>query len=77
MHINNENKETWIVGGASKELLDNTILNAEGEYSIKFTKPENRFCFKSKLQQQKNSYLFANTVKRCQFKAKHSKLIHI
>ena len=53
MQINNENKEIWIVGSASKELLDNTILNAEGEYSIKFTKPENRFCFKSTLQQKK------------------------
>lgn len=57
MQINNENKEIWIVGSASKELLDNTILNAEGEYSIKFTKPENRFCFKSTLQQKKQLFI--------------------
>ena len=76
VHIDNENKEISIVGSVSTQVLGDTTLNAEGEYSTNFTKQENRFCL-SLHYNEKNSYSFVNIVKIYQFKAKYYKLIHL
>ena len=43
VHINNEGKETLILGEGSTQGLHDTTLRAEAIYPINFTQPNKRF----------------------------------
>ena len=55
------------------QLLDDTILTAEGDYSVNFSELEKTFCL-SLYYNGSSSYLFDNGVKMYHFKAKSSDL---
>ena len=72
VHINNEGKDMLIHGrGPTEELNHN--LAAEIRYSINFTRPGIKFCFSLHFNDG-NSFLFVNTTKIYQFKAKDSEM---
>ena len=66
-------KDILILGKGLTQKPHNTNLTAETEYSINFTKQENKFCL-SLHYNESNSYLFVNAAKICQFKAKDSEI---
>ena len=43
VHANNKNKDILILGKGQTKRLDNTILTAEAEYSIKFSRSQMKF----------------------------------
>ena len=71
VHINNEGKETLILGEGSTQGLHDTTLRAEAIYPINFTQPNKRFVL-SLQYNGSNSFLFGNAAKIYQFKAKDS-----
>ena len=62
-----------IVGKGPAQGLDDTILTAETQYSINFTRPGIKFCL-SLHYNGSNSFLFVNATKICQFKAKYCEI---
>ena len=66
-------KDILILGKGLTQKPHNTNLTAEAEYSINFTKQENKFCL-SLHYNESNSYLFVNAAKIYQFKAKDSEI---
>ena len=62
-----------IVGKGPTQGLDDTILTAETQYSINFTRPGIKFCL-SLHYNGSNSFLFVNATKICQFKAKYCEI---
>ena len=63
MHDDNRKKNILIHGKGPMQGLCDTILTAEVEYSINFSKQQNNFCL-SLLYNASNSFLFANGVKK-------------
>ena len=43
VHIDNKNKDIWILGEGPTQRLDDTILTAEAIYPINFTQTNTRF----------------------------------
>ena len=69
VHIDNKKKHILILGKVSTQVLDQTTLTVEGQYSINFSISNRTFC--SRLHYNGcNSFLFVNTTKIYQFKAK-------
>ena len=73
VHIDNKNKDIFILGEGLTQGLDGTTLTAEAIYPINFTKPNKRFVLNLHYNGS-NSFLFVNTTKICQFKAKDSEI---
>ena len=69
VHANNKNKDILILSKGQTQGLDNTVLTAEVQYSINFSKSEIKFCLN-----RSNSFLFVNSTKIHQFKEKDSEI---
>ena len=70
-HINNKGKYILILGKVSTQGLDDSTLSAEAQFSFNFSRSNRKFCL-SLHYNGSNSFLFANTTKIYQFKAKDS-----
>ena len=68
-------KDISILGEGPTQGLDDTTLTAEAKYSINFTQSGKRFVL-SLHYNENNSFLFVNTTKVYQFKAKNSEIKH-
>ena len=74
MHIENKNTDILILVEGPTQELDNTALIVEAKYTINFfTEPRKRFVL-SLHYNGRNSFLFVNATKICQFKAKYSEI---
>ena len=71
--IDNETKDILILGEGPTQKLDDTTLTAEAKYPINFTQLGKRF-ISSLHYNASNSFLFVNTIKIYQFKAKDPEL---
>ena len=68
VYIDNKNKDIVILGEGPTQGLHDTALAAEAKYSINFAQPRKRFALS--LHNESKSFLFVNTTKIYQFKAK-------
>ena len=75
VHVDNKGKDILILGEGPTQELDDTTLTAEAKYSINFTQSGKRFVL-SLHYNENNSFLFVNTTKVYQFKAKNSEIKH-
>ena len=73
LHIDNKNKDIWILVGGSTQGLDDITLMAEAKYFVNFTQPRKRFVL-SLHYNGSNSFLFVNATKIYQFKEKDSEI---
>ena len=73
VHVDNQRKVILILGIGPTQGLDDTKLTAEAKYPINFTKSNKRFVL-SLHYNRSNSFLFVNTTKIYQFKAKDSEI---
>ena len=73
VHINNKEKDTLIIGKGSTKGLHDTTLAAEAQCSINFSRSNRKFCLSLNCYGS-NSFLFVNTTKIYQFKAKDSEI---
>ena len=73
LHIDNKNKDIWVLGEGHTQWLHNTTLTADAIYPIDFTLPNKRFVL-SLHYNGSNSFLFVNATKMYQFKAKDSEI---
>ena len=73
MQIDNKGKDIIILGEGPTQGLDDTTLKAEAKYTINFTQSRKRFVL-SLHYNVSNIFLFVNTTKICQFKAKESEI---
>ena len=73
VHINNKGKDILILSRGTTQGLDDTTLTAEAIYPINFTQPNKRFVL-SLHYNGSNSFLFVNTAKIYQLKAKISEV---
>ena len=71
VHIHNEGKDILILGEGPTQGLDDTTLTVEAKYPINFIQSRKRFVL-SLHYNGSNSFLFVNTIKINQFKAKDS-----
>ena len=77
--IDNKGKGILILGIGPTEELDNTMLAAEAQYSINFSRSNRKFFIKRTLQKSlhyngSNSFLIVNSTKIYQFLAKDSEM---
>ena len=72
VHIDNKGKDTLILGNGLTQGLDDTMLTAEAQYSMNFSRSNRKFCL-TLYYNGSNSFLFVNATKIYQFKAKDSK----
>ena len=73
MHIDNNQKDTLILGKGLINGLNDTTLNAEKEYAVNFTEQQNNIWL-SLYYNRVNSYLFVNNVEVYKFKATYSEI---
>ena len=73
MQIDNKGKDIIILGEGPTQGLDDTTLKAEAKYPINFTQSRKRFVLSLRYNVS-NIFLFVNTTKICQFKAKESEI---
>ena len=73
VHFDNKNKDTLILVEGPTQGLDDTTLKTEAKYPINFIYPRKKFVL-SLHYNGSNSFLFANTTKVYQFKAKNSEI---
>ena len=72
--VHNVNKKgILVIGVGSTQELDDTTLTGEAQYSINFSRSNRKFCL-SLQYNGSNSFLFAKSTKKYQFKAKDSKI---
>ena len=69
VHIDNRNENIVVLGEGSTKGLEGTIITAEAKYPINFTESKNGFVSSLHYNGSK-SFLFVNSVKIYQFKAK-------
>ena len=69
LHVDNKWKDILVLGEAPTQVLDDTTLTAEAKYPINFTQSGKRFVL-SLHYNGSNSFLFVNTSKLYQLKAK-------
>ena len=72
-HIDNKKKYILILGFDPTQRLDDITLTAEAQYSINFSRSNKKF-YLSLHYNGSNSFLFVNTTKIYQFKAKDSEI---
>ena len=73
MHIDNKKHGILILMKGSKQGLDDTTITAEVEYSFNFLKTERKFCLSLHYNESK-SFLYVNSTKMYQCKAKDSEI---
>ena len=73
VHVDNQRKVILILGIGPTQGLDDTKLTAEAKYPINFTKTNERFVISLHFNRS-DSFLFVNTTKIYQFKAKDSEI---
>ena len=73
VRIDNKRKDILIFGFGPTQGLDDTKLTVESLYWINFSRSNRKFCL-SLYYNGSNSFLFVNTAKICQFKAKDSEM---
>ena len=73
VHVDNKGKDILILGEGPTQGLDDTTLTAEAKYPINFTQSGKRFVL-SLHYNGSSSFLFVNTTKVHQFKAKNSEI---
>ena len=73
MHIDNKEKDILILCKGPTQGLDYTMLTAEAQYLINFSRSNRKFCL-SMHYNEVNSFLFTNATKVYQFKAKDSEI---
>ena len=73
VHVDNKRKVILIHGIGRTQRLDDTKLTAEAKYPINFTKTNERFVISLHFNRS-DSFLFVNTTKIYQFKAKDSEI---
>ena len=73
LHIDNKKKNILILGKGLPDGLDDTMLTAEKEYSINFTKKQKHFWL-SLHYNGMNRYMFVKGVEIYKFKAKDSEI---
>ena len=66
-------KGILVIGIGPTQELDDTTLTGEAQYSINFSRSNRKFCL-SLHYNRSNSFLFAKSTKKYQFKAKDSKI---
>ena len=66
-------KGILVIGIGPTQELDDTTLTGEAQYSINFSRSNRKFCL-SLHYSGSNSFLFVNSTKIYQFKAKDSKI---
>ena len=71
VHVDNKGEDILILCEGSTQGLDDTSLTAEAKYPINFTKSNRRFVL-SLHYNGSDSFLFVDTTKIYQFKAKYS-----
>ena len=72
-HVDGRNKNILALGEGPTQGLGNTTIIAEAKCPINFTESRKRLVLSFQYNKS-NSFLFVNTVKICQFKAKDSEL---
>ena len=73
VHIDKRNKDISILGEGSTQGLEGAIITSEAKYLINFTESEKRFILNLHYNGS-NRFLFVNTVKIYQFRAKDSEI---
>ena len=73
VHANKKSKDILILDKGQPQGLDNTILTAEAQYSINFSRSQTKLCL-SLNYNGSNSFLFPNGTKIYQFKTKDSEI---
>ena len=68
-HIDNKKKDVLILGKCSTQGLDDTMLTAEAQYSINFSRSNKKNCLNLHYNGS-NRFLFVNVTKIYQFKGK-------
>ena len=71
MHVDNKKKDILVFDEGPTQILHDTTMTVEAKYPINFTAP-GKILMLSLNYNGSNSFLFANTVKMYQFKAKDS-----
>ena len=71
VHIDNKKKDISIPGKGPAQEVDDTMLTAEAQHLINFSRSNRKLCL-SLHYNRSNSFLFINTTKIYQFKAKDS-----
>ena len=74
VHAKNRTKNILVLGKDFTQGLDNTTIDAEKLYLIKFTKTNTKFCL-SLHYNGSNSYLFVNGTEIHKFKTKDSEIV--
>ena len=67
----NKGKNIFFLGVSPTKGLDDTLLSAEGQYSINFSRSNKKLCLSLHCNGS-NSFLFVNATKIYQFKSKDS-----
>ena len=73
VHANNKGTNIFILGEGPTKRLDDTMLTAETQYSINFSRSNRKFCFILHYNES-NSFLFVNATKIYQFKANNTEI---
>ena len=73
VHTNNKGTNIFILGEGPTKRLDDTMLTAETQYSINFSRSNRKFCFILHYNES-NSFLFVNATKIYQFKANNTEI---
>ena len=73
LHIDNKEKDISVLGKGPTQGLVNTLLTAEAQYSINFSRSNREFCL-SLHYNGSNSFLFVNATKVYQFKTQDSEI---
>ena len=73
VYIDNKKKNILVLGKVPRQGLDDRTITAVAEYSINLSRLQRKFC-SSLHYTGSNSFLFVNTTKIYQFKAKNSEI---
>ena len=76
LHIDYNKKDILILGKGQTQVLDDTTLIAEAQYSINFSRSNRKYCLTSHYNGS-NSFLFVNTTKMYQIKVNDSEIKNI
>ena len=73
LHIDYNKKDILILGKGQTQVLDDTTLIAEAQYSINFSRSNRKYCLTSHYNGS-NVFLFVNTTKMYQIKVNDSEI---
>ena len=76
LHIDYNKKDILILGKGQTQVLDDTTLIAEAQYSINFSGSNRKYCLTSHYNGS-NGFFFVNTTKMYQIKVNDSEIKNI